>query len=112
MRDFEPLRRGDPEVIGKIGTDIQDNKCGWLVVQALKKCNAKQKKVGRIFSVTRTTTPCRACHVFARVCVCVCVCVCVFVSLYVCLCVCACVRACGCVATSLCVCDMCVCVRV
>eukprot|EP00227_Mantoniella_beaufortii_P007464 CAMPEP_0197591774 /NCGR_PEP_ID=MMETSP1326-20131121/13907_1 /TAXON_ID=1155430 /ORGANISM="Genus nov. species nov., Strain RCC2288" /LENGTH=368 /DNA_ID=CAMNT_0043157331 /DNA_START=48 /DNA_END=1154 /DNA_ORIENTATION=+ len=36
---------GDPAVIGKIGTDIMDNKCGWLVVQALKKCNAKQKKV-------------------------------------------------------------------
>lgn len=36
---------GDPEVIGKIGTDIQDNKCGWLVVQALKKCTAAQRKV-------------------------------------------------------------------
>lgn len=36
---------GDPEVIGKIGTDIQDNKCGWLVVQALKKCDASQRKV-------------------------------------------------------------------
>lgn len=36
---------GDPEVIGKIGTDIQDNKCSWLVVQALKRASEEQKKV-------------------------------------------------------------------
>jgi farnesyl diphosphate synthase len=36
---------GAPEVIGKVGTDIQDNKCSWLVVQALDKANAKQRKV-------------------------------------------------------------------
>jgi farnesyl diphosphate synthase len=36
---------GTPEQIGKIGTDIQDNKCGWLVIQALKLSNAKQRKV-------------------------------------------------------------------
>ncbi len=36
---------GDPAVIGKIGTDIQDNKCGWLVVQALKRCSAEQRKI-------------------------------------------------------------------
>ncbi|KAJ1406342.1 isoprenoid synthase domain-containing protein [Ochromonadaceae sp. CCMP2298] len=36
---------GAPEVIGKIGTDIQDNKCSWLVVQALDRCSAKQRKV-------------------------------------------------------------------
>ena len=36
---------GAPEVIGKVGTDIQDNKCSWLVVQALDRVNAKQRKV-------------------------------------------------------------------
>lgn len=36
---------GDPEVIGKIGTDIQDNKCSWLVNQALQRCNDEQRKV-------------------------------------------------------------------
>ena len=35
---------GTPEQIGKIGTDIQDAKCGWLVVQALDRVNAKQRK--------------------------------------------------------------------
>jgi farnesyl diphosphate synthase len=36
---------GDEATIGKVGTDIQDSKCSWLVVTALDKCNAKQKKV-------------------------------------------------------------------
>jgi farnesyl diphosphate synthase len=36
---------GAPEVIGKIGTDIEDNKCSWLVVQALDRVDAKQRKV-------------------------------------------------------------------
>ena len=35
----------DPEVLGKIGTDIEDNKCSWLVVQALAKADDKQKKI-------------------------------------------------------------------
>ncbi|ORX72423.1 terpenoid synthase [Linderina pennispora] len=36
---------GAPEVIGKIGTDIEDNKCSWLVVQALDRVNEEQRKV-------------------------------------------------------------------
>ncbi|KAJ3034093.1 Farnesyl pyrophosphate synthetase [Rhizophlyctis rosea] len=36
---------GAPEVIGKIGTDIQDNKCGWLIVQALDRASAEQRKI-------------------------------------------------------------------
>lgn len=35
----------DPSVLGKIGTDIQDNKCSWLVNTALKKCSPEQRKV-------------------------------------------------------------------
>jgi farnesyl diphosphate synthase len=35
---------GDPAVIGKIGTDIQDNKCSWLVVQALERCSPDQRE--------------------------------------------------------------------
>lgn len=36
---------GDPEHIGKIGTDIQDNKCGWLVNKALELVTPEQRKV-------------------------------------------------------------------
>lgn len=35
----------DPKVLGKIGTDIQDNKCGWLINQALQRVNSEQRKV-------------------------------------------------------------------
>lgn len=34
---------GDPAVTGKIGTDIQDNKCGWLVVTALGVMTPEQR---------------------------------------------------------------------
>jgi farnesyl diphosphate synthase len=36
---------GSPEVIGKVGTDIQDKKCSWLVVKALDKATAQQRQV-------------------------------------------------------------------
>ncbi|XP_029360453.1 farnesyl pyrophosphate synthase isoform X2 [Echeneis naucrates] len=34
---------GDPAVTGKIGTDIQDNKCSWLVVKALEIMTPEQR---------------------------------------------------------------------
>lgn len=36
---------GNPEFIGKIGTDIEDFKCSWLVVKALERSNEEQKKI-------------------------------------------------------------------
>lgn len=35
----------DPEVLGKIGTDIQDNKCSWIVCTALQQATAEQKEI-------------------------------------------------------------------
>ncbi|KAJ4725333.1 Farnesyl pyrophosphate synthase [Melia azedarach] len=36
---------GAPEVTGKIGSDIEDFKCSWLVVKALERCNEEQKNL-------------------------------------------------------------------
>ena len=36
---------GDPAVTGKVGTDIQDNKVSWLVIQALQRSSPEQRKV-------------------------------------------------------------------
>jgi len=36
---------GDPAVTGKVGTDIEENKCSWLVVQALARVTPEQKEV-------------------------------------------------------------------
>jgi len=35
----------DPNTIGKIGTDIEDHKCSWLIVQALGHANINQIEV-------------------------------------------------------------------
>jgi len=36
---------GDPKVIGKVGRDIEENKCSWLIVQALLHASPEQKKL-------------------------------------------------------------------
>jgi farnesyl diphosphate synthase len=36
---------GKPEHIGKIGTDIMDNKCSWLINQALEVATPEQKRI-------------------------------------------------------------------
>ncbi|EOD53185.1 putative farnesyl pyrophosphate synthetase protein [Neofusicoccum parvum UCRNP2] len=35
----------DPAVLGKIGTDIQENKCSWLINQALRIATPEQRRV-------------------------------------------------------------------
>ncbi len=54
---------GDPEVIGKIGTDIEDNKCSWLVVQALEHANAQQRQVIEVSSFLKSSSLRTRCQV-------------------------------------------------
>lgn len=36
---------GNPDITGKIGTDIQDNKCSWLAVVCMQFANDEQKQI-------------------------------------------------------------------
>ncbi|XP_039252131.2 farnesyl pyrophosphate synthase-like [Styela clava] len=36
---------GNPDITGKIGTDIESNKCCWLIVKALELCSSEQRQV-------------------------------------------------------------------
>uniref|UniRef100_A0A1I8P9H1 Farnesyl pyrophosphate synthase n=1 Tax=Stomoxys calcitrans TaxID=35570 RepID=A0A1I8P9H1_STOCA len=35
----------NPEITGKIGSDIEDNNCSWFAVECLKRANEKQKQI-------------------------------------------------------------------
>lgn len=41
---------GDPELTGKVGTDIQDNKCSWLVVESLRRVTPEQRQILEVTS--------------------------------------------------------------
>lgn len=51
---------GDPSVIGKIGTDIEDNKCSWLICTALKHVNAQQRAAIEVLAWAQHTCPAQA----------------------------------------------------
>ena len=40
---------GDPAVIGKVGTDIEDNKCSWMICTVLQHASEEQKEVVKVW---------------------------------------------------------------
>ena len=40
---------GDPVVTGKVGTDIEENKCSWLVVQAIQRITTEQMEMLKVW---------------------------------------------------------------
>ena len=94
----------DPEILGKKGTDIEDRKCSWLVIQALQRCSRTQRAHLKVFFPTSFSCSFwTARRTFFPLCVRVLfVGVLVFLSM-----VCVAFLCCACV---LCVCFFCVCV--
>lgn len=45
---------GDPSVIGKVGTDIEDAKCCWLVCTALQEASDEQRETIKVAQRTLT----------------------------------------------------------
>jgi farnesyl diphosphate synthase len=41
---------GNPDITGKIGTDIAENKCSWLIIKAYEKADEKQKKLLTVYN--------------------------------------------------------------
>ena len=39
---------GDPALTGKLGSDIEECKCGWLSVQALLRATPEQQKLFKV----------------------------------------------------------------
>ena len=42
---------GDPAVIGKVGTDIEDNKCSWMICTVLQHASEEQKEVVKVITI-------------------------------------------------------------
>lgn len=36
---------GTPELVGKVGSDIEEGRCSWLAVVALQRMNSSQRKI-------------------------------------------------------------------
>ena len=43
---------GDPAFTGKVGTDIEDNKCSWLIVQALARASKDQRAILEVIIIS------------------------------------------------------------
>lgn len=52
---------GDPAVIGKVGTDIEDAKCCWIVCTALQQASPEQQEVIKVRLSTRRGGLCYCC---------------------------------------------------